>query len=174
MQRQLHQSTHFYDTFTQNDLDANRLGQLSEPQQMFVQFKTKRAWRRLWLSLSAVIVLLIVGYFVDVTAATPERPANIVSAIFRVWYIVFPLFWLLRTLWELRKFRAANRVEMVEGPAHLTQYNVSPVIMYFLHISTIQLEIPPAWAAQFQQGGIYRLYFVPHLNLVLSFEQRND
>ena len=147
--------------FTQEDLEANREGQLTEGQRAQLRFALLRD-----TVMYGLLALLPLGGLVVVLSGSAERPVNgTLLALFAILFGLLMIF--IANLIRLTRADLTGTVKVAAGQAALYDSGRG---LRSLSIGQQNFQISKQIYADFIDGKYYRVYYAPRLKRILSVE----
>lgn len=155
--------------FGVDDLNANRAGELSENQRVFLNRECS-FWRLYAFSIPVVAMLLIVLAVAD-GIQRYDTLASRIGMILLILILAGTFF--LYTYVRFKKFRAdleENRISSLVGVVELKSYAQRNGREYIVALEKVQFKINRLTFETFETGSSYRIYYALHSKRIMSAE----
>ena len=153
--------------FTENDLEANRRGQLSEDQKKKLSAQAKLEQKAARESATIVFVIAVIGLalglILTLAAPTPLSRAFFVLLLVILW----PSVWAGKGIQILRAARTSQdlRLQTVHGRAHLTRLSDED---HVLQVGEIEFDLDGSPVGVIMEGDEYTIYYLDASLEILS------
>jgi hypothetical protein len=155
--------------FTENDLEANRRGQLSEDQKKKLSAQAKAEQKSARDSATIVFVIAVIGLGLGLilTLAAPTPVSRVFFVLLLV--ILWPSVWAGRGIQILRAARASQelRLQTVNGRAHLIRHSDED---YVLQVGEAEFDLDGNPAGVIMEGDEYTVYYLETTMEILAVD----
>lgn len=152
--------------FDEDDLEANRLGYLSQDQ--FIRLKKSQNRTLLTLAIISFVTLILFPVFFAWSLNVAIAVLALVAALGVVGF-VYAL-----NMHNLRKDLRENEVRVAEGRIELSDKHEQNGIKYFLRVDKQRFLIKKEKYFALKNGDPYRIYYTPRTKRIVAVEWLRD